>query len=105
MEQDIIAVVGAGSGGLAILQLLADIPGIQIKWVYDSNQNAPGLLYAKKKGYPISTDTQFADLVKDDSINLVFEITGQQGVFDLLSAMLPKKTTLIGAHGTKIIHK
>ena len=42
-----IALVGAGNGGLALLKVLLNIPGIKIKYTCDINPYAVGVLFAK----------------------------------------------------------
>jgi len=41
MDKDIIAIVGMGKGGKAILETILQIPGIYVKAVYDINPQAP----------------------------------------------------------------
>ena len=37
MNEGVIALIGAGNGGLALLKVLLDIPGVKIKYVCDIN--------------------------------------------------------------------
>ena len=43
----VIAIVGAGKGGLALLKVLLRIPAVKIKYVCDIDPYAVAVLYAK----------------------------------------------------------
>ena len=47
MNEGTIALIGAGNGGLALLKVLLEIPGVQIKYVCDINTEAIAFVFAK----------------------------------------------------------
>jgi signal transduction histidine kinase len=102
MDEGVIALIGAGNGGLALLKVLLDIPSVKIKYVCDKNQNAIGILYAKNHNIVCTPD--YRQIITDKEINLIFEATGDPYVFADLSEKKSTKISLIGADGSKIIY-
>ena len=47
MIEGVIALVGTGKGGLALLKVLLDIPGVKIKYVCDINPDSVGYIFAE----------------------------------------------------------
>lgn len=102
MDEGVIALIGAGNGGLALLKVLLDIPSVKIKYVCDKNPNAIGILYAKNHNIVCAPD--YLQILADKEINLIFEATGDPYVFADLSEKKSSKISLIGADGSKIIY-
>jgi signal transduction histidine kinase len=102
MDEGVIALIGAGNGGLALLKALLDIPSVKIKYVCDKNPNAIGILYAKNHDIVCTPD--YRQIIADKEINLIFEATGNPYVFADLSEKKSPKISLIGADGSKIIY-
>jgi signal transduction histidine kinase len=103
MKKDIIAMVGAGEGGKAILSNLLRIPGIYIKYVCDVNPEAPAIQLAKDNNITVCYDNWEGILAADSDLDLVFEVTGEESVFQKLIATKPTNCVLVGAAATKII--
>lgn len=102
MDEGIIALIGAGNGGLALLKTLLHIPNVKIKYVCDKNPNAIGILYAKN--HDITCTQDYQQIIEDKEINLIFEATGDPYVFADLSERKSSRISLIGADGSKIIY-
>jgi signal transduction histidine kinase len=102
MDEGVIALIGAGNGGLALLKVLLEIPGVKIKYVCDVNPNAAGYLFARNNHIQCVTDYQL--IIKDKEVNLIFEATGDPHVFEYISEKKFPNTSLIGADGSKIIY-
>ncbi len=102
MDEGVIALIGAGNGGLALLKVLLDISSVKIKYVCDKNPNAIGILYAKN--HDIECTSDYRKIIEDNEINLIFEATGDPNVFADLSEKKSPKISLIGADGSKIIY-
>lgn len=102
MDEGIIALIGAGNGGLALLKTLLHIPNVKIKYVCDKNPNAIGILYAKN--HDIACTQDYRQIIEDKEINLIFEATGDPYVFADLSERKSSRISLIGADGSKIIY-
>lgn len=103
LNEGIIALIGAGNGGLALLKVLLKIPGIKIKYVCDINPYAVGVLFARN--YNIEYVADYKQIIKDREISLIFEATGDPSVFDSLSKEKSPNISLIGASGSMIIYQ
>ncbi len=103
LNEGIIALIGAGNGGLALLKVLLKIPGIKIKYVCDINPYAVGVLFARN--YNIEYVADYKQIIKDREISLIFEATGDQGFFNSLSNEKAPNISLIGASGSLIIYQ
>ena len=97
----VIALIGAGKGGLALIKILLRIPAVKIKYVCDTDPYAVGILYAKNHGIYCTTDCD--QIITDKEVNLIFEATGDPQIFKNISENKSPKTSLIGADGSKII--
>ena len=64
-----VAILGAGRGGLSLLDLLHRIPSIEIVGITDRNPAAPGLERARELHVPIATNVQ--DLIKSHGVTLI----------------------------------
>src|SRR4030042_4278157 len=102
MNEGAIALIGAGNGGLALLKVLLEIPGVKIKYVCDINPDAVGVLFAKN--HHMQCITNYQEIITNKDINLIFEATGDPQVFKNLSENKSPNTSLIGADGSKIIY-
>jgi len=102
MNEGAIALIGAGNGGLALLKVLLEIPGVKIKFVCDINPDAVGVLFARN--HHIQCFTNYQEIITNKDINLIFEATGDPQVFKNLSENKSPNTSLIGADGSKIIY-
>ena len=102
MNEGAIALIGAGNGGLALLKVLLEIPGVKIKYVCDINPDAVGVLFARN--HHIQCFTNYQEIITNKDINLIFEATGDPQVFKNLSENKSPNTSLIGADGSKIIY-
>ena len=102
MDEGTIALIGAGNGGLALLKVLLEIPGVQIKYVCDVDSEASGFVFAKNHNIKCIAD--YSEIISDKEINLIFEATGNTKVFEDLSSKKSLKVSLIGGDGSKIIY-
>lgn len=100
-NEAVIAIIGAGKGGLSLLKVLLNIPDINIKYICDVNPYAVGVLFAQNHGIDYQAD--YDKLIKDKQLDLIFEATGDLRVYHDLSKKKLNKTSLIGANGSKII--
>jgi len=95
-DTDIIALVGAGKGGHAILEALLRIPGIEVRYVFDADPSAPGIALARKNGIWCRTDGLVDELSADPDVDLIFEVTGKPEVFEALRASKHPNSSLLG---------
>lgn len=101
MKTEIIAIIGAGKGGAAILETLLKMPGISVKYVCDVNPEAPGMTLARQHG--IECQTPLAEICRDNEIDLIFEVTGRQEICAQIIAQKPEKTRVLGSEDARII--
>ncbi|WP_397539235.1 sigma 54-interacting transcriptional regulator [Rummeliibacillus pycnus] len=87
-----IMIVGAGSGGMAILKLLAHSTNLQTVAVVDIREDAPGIAAARKAG--IETSSNWRDFLHYP-LDMVIDVTGESVVFDDLLTAVSKNTILI----------
>lgn len=87
-----ILLVGAGRGGTAILRAFRDLASVRIVGVVDIDEQAPGLALARE--YGIRTARCFEEFSLE-TIQVVFEATGDPQAYALIRNSLPANTTLI----------
>ncbi len=98
-----IAIVGAGKGGAAILNVLLQIPGVKVKYVCDINPSAEGVILAKKHNIRIITELRGSEIVRDRSLNLIFEATGNRKIYEYLQENADQRCTVLGAVGARVL--
>ncbi|MCG7346554.1 sigma 54-interacting transcriptional regulator [Sporosarcina sp. ACRSL] len=87
-----VLIVGAGSGGTKILNLLVNSKIMFVSAIVDINEQAPGLALAKELGIPHGSDWK---PFLTEAVHIVFDVTGDSTVFDELMKSIPKDTLLI----------
>ncbi len=103
-EKDtVIAIVGAGQGGTAILKILLRIPGVMVRYVCDRDKNSEGMILAADKGIERIFTLENSPIVTDSSVDLIFEVTGDDRIFKFLQKNVSQNCTVIGAAGAKVI--
>ncbi len=103
MIKDVIAIVGAGKGGKAIIETLLKIPSAEIRYVYDPNPEAPGIVLAKAHNIKCFHDTEYSQIINNKELDVIFEITGNKEILTLLKKIRAEKTNVIASSSTKII--
>ncbi|MBS3886544.1 MAG: hypothetical protein KGZ41_07210 [Dethiobacter sp.] len=96
-----IGIIGGGRGGLAVMELLLTIPGMNVIWVSDLQTDAPALLKARKLG--IETITDFVVRLSDLSLQMVIEATGVEKVGQRLKENVGAHTTVMSAVAAKLL--
>jgi signal transduction histidine kinase len=103
-ERTVIAIVGGGQGGTALIKDLLEVPGVELKYVFDINPHAPGVLLAKELGIACyHTEDQLKSWIRDPAINIILEVTGKIQVQRKLQRLKLPSCSLIGSSTTKII--
>lgn len=85
-------IVGAGKGGTAILKILKESEVLNVHVVIDRNEDAPGILFARKEG--IKTGTSWEPFL-NENIDIIIEVTGSDEVFQEIRNAKSKQTVLI----------
>ncbi len=94
-------IVGAGKGGLALLDMFAGDPTVTIVGVADVNAWAPGIDRARRIGVPIATD--FRDLLRGSSVDLVIDVTGDPEVHRQIHELKPPGAEVMGGLGARFM--
>ncbi|MFS0691124.1 sigma 54-interacting transcriptional regulator [Sporosarcina sp. 179-K 8C2 HS] len=87
-----VLIVGAGSGGTKILNLLLNSNFMNVSAIVDIDEQAPGLVIAKKLG--ISHGYDWKPFLTDE-VQIVFDVTGDKTVFNELMKSIQMHTLLI----------
>lgn len=95
-----VLVVGAGAGGTAILQLLLQLDYMNVTGIVDPNPEAPGIRIAEENGIPHGAD--WRPLITND-LHMIFDVTGEQGVFGELLKARPAHAVLIPGTIAKLL--
>lgn len=95
-----IAVVGAGNGGMNIIESFSGISDVKICIVIDKDIDAPGIKLAKNLGIRCSTSIDDIDPLH---IDLVVEVTGSEKVVSLLNERLGEKVKIIDSKAALLI--
>ncbi|MDF0643100.1 MAG: ATP-binding protein [Nitrospira sp.] len=69
-----VVILGAGRGGIALLDLLYQIPSIEIIGITDCDRQAPGLQRARDLRIPVADRAE--ELIANHGINLIVDVTG-----------------------------
>lgn len=96
-----VAIVGAGQGGTALIELFTRCNGIEITGVADSNPDAPGLQLARRLDIPVSTDP--ASLVSRNGIHLIVDVTGDPGMASVIAAHKSPKAESLGGTAARLL--
>ncbi|MDQ0220788.1 sigma-54-dependent transcriptional regulator [Peribacillus cavernae] len=97
-----VMIVGAGTGGTAILKILMESESFFIECVVDTNMDAPGMQLAKKLG--IQTGSDWKRQIHD-SLDIIIEVTGDEQVFEEIRDRRSGRTLLIPGSVAYIIAK
>lgn len=87
-------IVGAGKGGVALLDLFHGDPGVTVVAVCDVNPRAPGMLLARRLGIAAALD--YRRLLEKQKPDLVIDVTGDPAVEADLHRLKPPGTEVIG---------
>ncbi|MDC4223911.1 MAG: sigma 54-interacting transcriptional regulator [Candidatus Manganitrophus sp.] len=72
-----VAIIGAGKGGTALVEILHKDPLVKVVGIADLNPDAPGLDLARRLKIPTTTD--YRKLIRDGT-DLVIDVTGSKTV-------------------------
>ncbi len=94
-------IVGAGKGGLALLDMFAGDPTVTIVGVADVNGWAPGIDRARRIGVPVATD--FRDFLCGAPIDLIIDVTGDPDVRRAIHDLKPADAEVMGGLGARFM--
>lgn len=96
-----VAIIGAGRGGTALMEIFATDPLVQIVGVAECNPNAPGLALAKRLKIPVTRD--YRRLLDLERVDLVIDVSGNAEVWEVLQDFHRMGVTIIGGASAKFM--
>jgi len=96
-----IVIIGAGSGGKALVELFHKHSNIEIVGVADQNERAAGLVLAREFGLPVTTD--FQELLAGKEIDLIVDVTGDPAVARVIHRLKADGTEVIRGSAARFI--
>jgi two-component system, NtrC family, sensor kinase len=96
-----VAILGAGRGGTALLDLLHLIPSIEIVGISDRDAGAPGLARAKHLRIPVIG--RIEDLVYNDGVNLIMDVTGDPEVERFVQVHKRAETEMLSGSSARVL--
>lgn len=96
-----VAIVGAGRGGTALLDLLHQIGTIEIVGITDKDPLAPGLQRARE--FNVTIYDRVADLIQSPGLNLVMDVTGDPAMAPVLQEQRPAVTDVISGQASRLL--
>lgn len=95
-----IIIIGAGTGGMSLIESFSKIDEIKVLQVIDRSTDAPGILLAKKLGIKCS---QSINDISTTNIDLIIEATGVEKVKKELNESFGNRCTIIDSDGALLI--
>ena len=96
-----VAIIGAGRGGTALMEIFATDPLVQIVGVAEISSKAPGLVLAKRLNIPVMRD--YRKLLDLERVNLIIDVSGNAEVWHELQDFHRMGVTIIGGASAKFM--
>ena len=96
-----VAIIGAGRGGTALMEIFASDPLVQIVGVAEVQKNASGITLAKRLGIPVTRD--YRKLLDLERVDLIIDVSGDTKVWQLLQDFHRMGVTVIGGASAKFM--
>ncbi|MBS0170823.1 MAG: hypothetical protein JSR62_10760 [Nitrospira sp.] len=98
-----IAIIGAGKGGVALLDLLHQIPDVDIVGITDKDPAAPGLQRARD--FQVLVEPQAADLIQNDRVTLIMDVTGDPSMNRMIQTLKRPGAEVLSGGATRLLWK
>ena len=98
-----VAILGAGRGGRALLDLLHQLPSIEIVGITDRDPAAPGLHRARTLHIPVTTNVP--DLIGTHGVQLIMDVTGNPEIEAYLKAHKPPTADILSGSASRLLWK
>ncbi|HXY10985.1 MAG TPA: sigma 54-interacting transcriptional regulator [Terriglobales bacterium] len=95
-----LILIGAGSGGRALVELFRKDPSVEIVGVADRNESAPGLVLARELGLPVTTN--YKEFLSRGA-NLIIDVTGDPSVGREIDKLKPEGIEVVGGNAARFI--
>jgi two-component system sensor histidine kinase DegS len=96
-----VAIIGAGRGGTALIEIFANDPLVQIVGIADVSTQAPGVTLAKQLQIPVTRD--YRKLLAMEQVDLVIDVSGDAEVWQFLQDFHRMGVTIIGGASAKFM--
>lgn len=95
-----IGIVGCGTGGLSLLNIFRNNPGVAIAWVSDKRTTAAGIKHARELKIPVIEDYKKAVQKPTD---VIINVTGCKHTMKELQRLKAPDTELMGGLSAKVM--
>ncbi|MCH8038812.1 MAG: response regulator [Nitrospinae bacterium] len=96
-----VALLGAGKGGTALLDVFSHLPSVQVIGIYDKIPGAPGLKRARELNVPIVDDP--VRLIGREDLDLIVDVTGDPGMKQVVAEQKNPKAEVLGGGASKLL--
>ena len=96
-----VAILGAGRGGTALLDLLHQIPSIEIVGIMDRDPSAPGIQRAQDLHIPVTYRPD--ELVSNHGVNLLMDVTGDPAMERFIHAHKQPTTDVLSGSASRVL--
>ncbi len=96
-----VAIIGAGRGGTALMEIFARDPLVQIVGVAEVNPEAPGVALARRLKVPVTRD--YRELLAMERVDLIIDVTGDAEVGRVLQDFHRMGVAVIGGASAKFM--
>ena len=96
-----VAIIGAGRGGTALLEIFANDPLVDIVAVAEIDASAPGLALAKRFKIPVTRDYRM--LLNLERVDLIIDVSGSPDVWQSLQDFHRMGVTILGGASAKFM--
>jgi len=96
-----IAIIGAGRGGTALIELFTRCKGLAITGIADVNPDAPGLHLARNLRIPTTSDP--VSLIADPAVDLIVDVTGNPSVPPLIEQHKTARAEILGGTAARLV--
>lgn len=100
---DVVALVGRGGRGRALLAALMEVPGLEVRYYFDADPASPGVALAREREVRWRADGRFDELRDDGDVDLVLDATGAPDVLEALAAARHPDTRLLDPVGARVL--
>jgi two-component system sensor histidine kinase DegS len=96
-----VAMIGAGRGGTALLEIFAQDPLVKVVGIAEINPKASGLKLARQLNVPVTRD--YRELLALEVVDLIIDVTGNTEVEQVLQDFHRMGVTVIGGASAKFM--
>ncbi|MFX4263840.1 ATP-binding protein [Pelotomaculum propionicicum] len=96
-----VGIIGGGRGGVSILDALSSLTEAEVIGICDIKPDAPGITLAGEIKTPVYTD--YRKLLRQDGLDLVFEVTGSHAVRESVHVNCPLGVEVVDAQVAKLM--